>query len=99
MKHSGHIVENKSVTVDPIDYRFLNIDTEEFVPSQEELEKQLWSNGGSYLLRAIPNWKYNQVLFAGGRKDFSESTATIISRRISGVTSKVAGTSSCDAEL
>lgn len=81
---------------DPIDYRFLNIDTEEFVSSQEELERQL---GAHCLLRAIPNWEYNQVLIAGGRRDFSKSAAIITSRRISGVTPKVAVTNACTTKF
>ena len=66
----------------PIEYRFLNMDAMMFVKDAAELSRSL---GVGSLIRAIPNWQHNQVLYAGGRRWFSESQAIQLCKRISNV--------------
>jgi hypothetical protein len=71
---------------DKIDYRYLNLDTERFVDSLEELEKQI----GKGYLRDIPNHQQGQWLFAASRQPFSPLSAIITCRRISFSSEQVA---------
>ena len=66
----------------PIEYMYLNMDTKEFADTQADLVKQL--RPGS-LLRALENYKYNQVLIAGGIKHFGIVEARMTSQRLTGV--------------
>ena len=63
-----------------LDYRFLNMDTEEFHDNQESLNESI---GYPRMYRAIPNWQYGQVLVAGGVKTFSEFEAEWACRKLS----------------
>lgn len=66
-----------------IEYRYLNIDTEQFVSSQSELALQV---GPGSLLRAIPaDLKFNQVLIVGGKREYTEREAVYICRKLSGL--------------
>lgn len=63
---------------DKIDYRYLNLDTKQFVDNQVELNDQIGRGG---LLRAIPN-RYGQVLIAGRSTYFEDAYARFICARI-----------------
>lgn len=65
-----------------IDYRYFNIDRNEFVDSLSTLKKQL---GKQYVLRAIPSYEHDQVLYAGSRNWFTERDAIIKCKKESGV--------------
>lgn len=64
-----------------IDYRFLNMDTCEFVDTQETLSAQLRTGS---LLRAIPSQKHAQVVIAGGSRHFTEADVVHLCRKLSG---------------
>ena len=65
----------------PIEYRYLNMDTEKFVETQEELSRDCV--GG--IIRAVPNYKHNQVLIAASCREFTEMTAILLCRKVSGL--------------
>lgn len=67
---------------DPIDYRYLNIDTQIFVKSLAVLTKQIGVSGE---VRAIPNYNHSQVVVAASKNHFTETAAIILCRRLSGV--------------
>ncbi len=82
-----------------IEYRYLNMDTGRFHETQEDMVKCL---GKGSLLRAIPNYQYNQCLIAGGRAEFSEAAAVLKCKRLTGVltsNAKVSGERSESAVL
>ena len=65
----------------PIEYRYLNMDTKRFVRTQTELIEG--KCGG--LVRAIPNYEHNQVLYAASRNHFTEAEAILLCRKIARV--------------
>ena len=65
---------------DKVNYRYLNMDSKQFAPSQEELTKQI---GKGAMLMAFHNYEHGQMLIAGGIKPFSESSAILTCRRLS----------------
>jgi hypothetical protein len=62
----------------PIDYRYLNMDTNQFVPNYQELIKQV---GPGAILRAASN-ELGQVLYAAGQTAFSQSSMVLTCRRL-----------------
>lgn len=64
----------------PIVYRFLNMDAQRFESDEFALQKAVGSGG---LMRAIPSFGFDQVLIAGGGREFSETEAILLSRRLS----------------
>jgi hypothetical protein len=67
----------------PIDYRYLNMDTEMFCESNEILIEEI---GVGALIKAFPSSpEYNQVLIAGGQKPFSDFSAIFLCKQISGL--------------
>ena len=71
----------------PIDYRYLNMDTGQFVESAQALKEQIRGRGAAVILRAIPSWNHAQCLIAGGRY-FEEEAAIIVARRLGFVLSE-----------
>jgi hypothetical protein len=65
----------------PVDYGYLNMDTEEFVPSYSDLMEQM--SPGCFMRSASNH--YGQVLYAAGRRDFSVCEMMIKCRRLTGV--------------
>ncbi len=67
----------------PIDYRYLNMDTERFTDSNEMLIVEL---GVGALIKSFPSSpEYNQVLIAGGQKPFSDFSAIFLCKQLSGL--------------
>ncbi len=64
---------------EPIEYRYLNLDTKKFCEDQGELSTQIGKGG---LLRAIPAKAFSQVLIAGSRAHFTEAFARYICHKI-----------------
>ena len=67
---------------EPIEYRYLNMDTCEFCASQSELSEQVGEGG---LIRAMPSRRFAQVLYAASRNTFTEFEAIIKCRKLTGV--------------
>lgn len=65
-----------------IEYIYLNMDTKEFKKDQIEL---IQSVPRGSLIRAIPNYKNNQVLIASSRKHFKEFEAIQLCRKLTGL--------------
>lgn len=62
-----------------IEYRYLNMDRKCFVKDQVELIK---TTGKGALVRAIPNYQFNQCLIASGSEWFSEYQAIALCRSL-----------------
>ena len=67
---------------DIINYRFLNMDNDTFYQEQSDLIDSIGSGG---ILRAIPNYRYNQVLYAVSKEHFTEVEAIQLCRKLSGL--------------
>jgi hypothetical protein len=58
------------------------MDDQRFYESNDALIKEL---GIGALLRSISSYQYNQVLVAGGHKQFSEFDATYLCKQLTGI--------------
>ena len=68
----------------PISYRWLNMDTQEFLKSGEILAAEF--KGIRHLVRMIPALpEYNQILCAAGTKEFTAREAVQTCRKLTGV--------------
>lgn len=72
---------NNMNDLEEIDYRYLNIDTKKFHPSQAELVESIGECG---FIRAISNL-HGQVLYAASNEYFSECAAILTCRRLTGI--------------
>jgi hypothetical protein len=63
----------KSEAEKPISYRYLNMNTREFVASNADFAKAF--RGKKHMLRVIPSTEYAQILVAAGISEFSEREA------------------------
>ena len=70
--------ERGDMVVDMIDYRYLNLDTEQFVDSQEELVKQIGIGG------TIANYLHypKGIFIAASKNPFTETDANLCCKRI-----------------
>lgn len=66
----------------PIDYRYLDMDQKEFVPTYGEWIDR-FQNGGT--LRTAVSIEHGQVLYAGGSTWFTEGEAIRLCQKLSGV--------------
>lgn len=70
----------------PIDYRWLNLEAERFEDSRHRLDDALRvGHEGPLYFRAIVSPQRSQVLIAGARRDFTDSEAIRMARRLSGL--------------
>ena len=66
----------------PIEYKYLNIDKEKFYKTEQELVMSVGKGG---TVRVIPNWEYNQALYAASRRYFTEVEAIMTCRNLNGL--------------
>ncbi len=67
-----------------IDYRWLNMDTQEFLESGEILAAEF--KGKRHLVRMIPALpQFNQILCAAGTREFTAQEAVMTCRKMTGV--------------
>jgi len=68
----------------PLAYRWLNMDTQEFLKSGELLAAEF--KGIKHLVRMIPALpQYNQILCAAGTREFTAHEAVQTCRKLTGV--------------
>lgn len=63
----------------PIDYRYLNLDTQEFVSNLESLLEQF---GSGATLRTFMHVPSGQILYAASASSFEECLVRLVCRRI-----------------
>jgi hypothetical protein len=68
--------------ISPIDYRYLNMDAEQFEENMVELVKSI---GKGAKLVSAENFTANQILIAGGHKKFGKVDAIQLCRKLSGL--------------
>ncbi len=64
----------------PISYRYLNMNTREFVASNADFAKAF--RGKKHMLRVIPSTEYAQILVAAGESEFSEQEAIMMCTKL-----------------
>lgn len=71
----------------PPTYKYLNMDSQEFVKSNAVFAAEF--RGKRHLLRVIPSaQEYNQILVAAGMNEFSARQAVATCRKLTGVIPK-----------
>lgn len=63
-----------------ISYRYLNMNTREFVASNADFAKAF--RGKKHMLRVIPSEEYPQILVAAGSFEFSEREAIMMCTKL-----------------
>lgn len=63
-----------------ISYRYLNMNSREFVESNAVFAKAF--RGKKHMLRIIPNEEYHQILVAAGSFEFSEREAIMMCTKL-----------------
>jgi hypothetical protein len=68
----------------PLQYKFLNMDSQEFLATGEMLAAEF--KGKRHLVRMIPALpEYNQILCAAGTREFTAREAVTTCRKLTGV--------------
>lgn len=73
----------KNKKIDPeakISYRYLNMNTREFVESNADFARAF--RGKKHMLRVIPSLEYPQILVAAGSSEFSEREAIMMCTKL-----------------